>query len=241
SLPVSGSAYTVSAGYAGSATFAASSSSGNPSVTVNKASTTTAITGHTPNPSNVNAPILVTATVTPTAPGAGMPTGTIAITDGTVSCQITLPGTTCNLTPTTAGSKQIVATYGGDASFLGSSDAPGVSHTVNPGGSVLTTTTVSVVNPATAVYGQAVAVTASVHAQTGSAAPTGNVTMTAGGSSCIAALGPSGTTTATATCTLAPAPGVAGSPYTVTAGYAGTGTCAASASSGAGNGALTVH
>src|SRR5581483_10715109 len=63
SLPVSGSAYTVSAGYAGSATFAASSSSGNPSVTVNKASTTTAITGHTPNPSNVNAPILVTATV----------------------------------------------------------------------------------------------------------------------------------------------------------------------------------
>jgi len=243
-LPVSGSAYTVSGSYGGNATFAASSSSGggNKSVTINKAATTTAIGTHTPMPSFANAPIAVAATVTPTAPGSGVPTGTITITDGTSNCQIALPappGTTCNLTPTTSGVKTLTASYGGDANFLVST-SPGVSHTVSPGGSVGTTTTVSLVNPAAAVYGQTIAVTASVHATSGSAAPTGNVTMSAGGSSCIVALGPSATTTALATCSLAPPPGASGVPYTVTAGYAGTATFAASSSSGAGNGSLTI-
>src|SRR5262249_22491214 len=131
------------------------------------------------------------------------------------------------------------ASYGGDANFKNSS-APTVSHTVSPGGSVGTTTTVSLVSPSAAVYGQAVAVTASVHAASGSAAPTGNVTMSAGGSTCIGALAPSATTTALATCNLVPALAPSGSAYTVTAGYAGTATFAASGSSGAGNGSVTV-
>jgi hypothetical protein len=127
----SGSAYAVTASYAGTATFAASSSSGggNGSLDVAPASTMTTISAHTPNPSFVLAPIAVTATVAATAPGAGTPTGSITVSDGTDSCVITLPATSCNLTPTTDGAKTLVATYSGEARFLGSASA-GTAHDV---------------------------------------------------------------------------------------------------------------
>jgi hypothetical protein len=158
-LAVAVSAYAVSASYAGTATFAASTSSGGSdgSLTVNKASTTTAISAHTPNPSNVNAPIAVTAGVAVTAPGAGTPSGTIAISDGTSNCVITLPATSCNLTPTSAGAKTLTATYGGDASF-NSSVSAGAAHTVN----VVTSFSDPTVNPAV----------------------TGTVTLSGGGAGC---------------------------------------------------------
>lgn len=87
--------------------------------------TTTAITAHTPNPSTTLQLIAVTATVTP-APS----TGTIAVSDGTgATCTITLPATSCNLAPTSAGGKTLTAVYSGAAGFTGSS-AVGVAHTV---------------------------------------------------------------------------------------------------------------
>ena len=234
-------AYTVSASYAGTATFAASGSSGagNGTVTVNKASTTTAITADTPDPSNVNAAYTVTAVVTPVAPGAGTATGTVTVSDGADNCVITLPATTCNLTSTTSGAKTLVATYAGDANFNGSV-SPGVGHQVNPGGSTATTTAVTLVNPASSVFGQAVSVTVQVTAGSGAVAPDGTVTVTAGASTCNVTLAPVGGLIAGGSCNLAPPPASQAGAYTVSASYAGTATFAASASSGAGNGSLTV-
>ena len=97
--------------------------------TVNKAATTTTISAHTPNPSSLGAPIAVTASVAVTAPGAGTPTGTITVSDGSANCVITLPATGCNLIPLSAGATTLTATYAGDGSFLGSV-SPGVGHTV---------------------------------------------------------------------------------------------------------------
>ena len=94
--------------------------------------TTTIIDTHTPNPSLVGAPIAVTAHVTVTPPGSGTPTGTITISDGSANCLITLTASGCNLTPTSAGPKMLVATYGGDAAFSDSISA-GVGHTVAAG------------------------------------------------------------------------------------------------------------
>ena len=233
--------YTVSASYAGNASFAASASSGagNGSLTVNKANTTTTITADTPDPSNVNAAYAVTVAVAAVAPGAGTPGGTITVSDGTNNCVITLPATSCNLTSTTTGAKTLTATYAGSANFNGSV-SPGVPHQVNPGGATPTTTAVTLVAPASAVYGQAVNVTVQVTAGSGAVAPDGSITVTAGSSTCNATLAPVSGLIAGGSCALAPPPGAQVGAYTVTANYAGTATFAASASSGAGNGSLTV-
>jgi hypothetical protein len=238
---VAGSPYTVSASYLGDASFApsASSGSGNGSLTVGQASTTTTITAHTPEPSNVGAPIAVTATVAPVAPGAGTPSGVVTVSDAMDNCVIVLPATGCNLVPTTLGAKTLTATYGGDADFAISVSA-GVAHQVNAGGSIATTTAVTSVDPDAAVYGQVVTVTASVTAQSGAVAPNGSVTITAGGASCVGNLQTPAIVTSTATCNLAPPLLPSGSAYAVTASYAGTATFAASASSGGGNGSLNV-
>jgi len=103
---------------------------------VDKANTTTAITAHTPDPSDVGAPIAVTASVSVPAPGAGTPSGTVTVSDGTANCVITLPASSCNLTPTSGGAKTLTATYSGDASFNGSVSV-GVGHTVNASAPVL--------------------------------------------------------------------------------------------------------
>ena len=241
-LPVNANPYAVTAAYAGAPAFApsASSGAGNGSVTVNKATTTAAITAHTPDPSTVNAAIAVTAGVSVTAPGSGTPTGTIIVSDGTVNCTITLPATSCNLTPTTSGAKNLIATYSGDANFNGIASPP-VSHTVNPVAAIATSTVVTTVNPAIAVFGQAVSVTASVTAASGASAPTGNVTISAGGSSCSVALGSPVALTSKGTCNLAPSLGVSANAYPVSASYAGNATFAASASSGGGNGSVTIN
>jgi len=96
---------------------------------VNKASTSTTLGTHTPNPSLVGAPIAVAASVAVTAPGAGTPTGTITVSDGSANCLITLPATGCSLTPTSAGAKTLTATYAGDSDFSGSASAE-VGHTI---------------------------------------------------------------------------------------------------------------
>src|SRR5207245_5759081 len=88
--------------------------------TVGAASTTTAITGHTPNPSAVGQAVAVTFTVTSSG---GTPTGNVTVSDGAATCTGTVAAGTCNLTPTTAGAKTLTATYGGDANFGGSTSA----------------------------------------------------------------------------------------------------------------------
>lgn len=164
--------HSMTAVYVGDATNAASTSQSVLIQTVNQASTTTAISSHTPNPSNVGAPIAVSASATANAPGARTPTGKITVTDGSASCTITLPTASCNLTPTIAGLKTLSATYEGSTDFKSSTVS--VSHQVNP-----VATTIGLASSANpSVYGQSATITATVNGY----APTGTVTFSEAGS-----------------------------------------------------------
>jgi hypothetical protein len=106
------------------------------SLTVGMASTTTTITTHTPNPSVVGTPIVVSVSVGVVAPGGGSPTGNVTVSDGSSNCFFSLPATSCNLTPSSTGSKTLTASYTGNANYIASSSG-GVGHTVTlPPGSV---------------------------------------------------------------------------------------------------------
>jgi hypothetical protein len=115
-LAVGNHAITVS--YAGDTRFNPSigSLAGNGQA-VAKAATTTTIT---PPPAIAfGNPVTVTAMVAVVAPGAGTPTGEITVGDGGAgagdSCTIALPATSCSLTPSSAGSRTLSATYVPDA------------------------------------------------------------------------------------------------------------------------------
>ena len=139
--PVVGTPHVISASYTGTPTFASSASSGpgNGSLTVNKAATSTTITAHTPDPSVVNSPIAVTVSVAVTPPGvANANPMVVQVGDGSAICSMNVRAgqpMSCNLTPTTAGTKTLIATNFGDSIAFAGSVSPGVSHTVTGGGS----------------------------------------------------------------------------------------------------------
>ncbi|HQR35406.1 MAG TPA: Ig-like domain repeat protein, partial [Blastocatellia bacterium] len=200
---------TVTFTYNGDANFNASPSN-TAGHAVNKASTTVAITNDTPDPSVIGQNYAVTAAVSVTSPGSGTPTGTISVTDGTNSCTITLPGTSCNLPSTSVGAKTLTATYNGDSNFNASGPSAGVPHTVNKAD---VTVTITSDNPDSSAVGQNVTVAFTVAAAApGAGTPTGNVTITvsggsetctgalaAGSGSCTLALTAPGSRTLTAT------------------------------------------
>jgi hypothetical protein len=102
-------------------------------LTVSKVNSVTTLVAHTPEPSSLGTAISIALTVAASPPlAAPVPTGTITVSDGTASCVITLPATTCSFNPSGMGSKTLVASYSGDASFNGSV-SPGVSHSVTTG------------------------------------------------------------------------------------------------------------
>ena len=142
---------------------------------MNQASTTTTITGSTPDPSVVGQDYSVAVSVAAVAPGAGVPSGTVTVTDSDGNtCTVTLDlagNGACDLPSDSAGTKTLDAHYNGDASFI-VSDATSASHAV---GSVSTTTSViSSVNPS--VSGESVTFTATVSADApSSATPVGSV------------------------------------------------------------------
>ncbi|GGY49723.1 Ig-like domain-containing protein [Streptomyces djakartensis] len=122
-----------------------------------------------------------TAAVTPLAPGAGTPTGTVAFGfgDGTGLVVATLTGGTATVTRpyTTRSSGQyaVTATYIGSNAFTGSSGTD--PHAVDR---ALTTTTV-VSSPDPTRPGQSVTLTATVASVApGAGTPTGTVTFTVG-------------------------------------------------------------
>ncbi|HKF44352.1 MAG TPA: Ig-like domain repeat protein [Thermoanaerobaculia bacterium] len=117
---------TVSASYAGSGAYTASGSS---TPLLVRGNTVTAITGDSPAPSGQGLPVTVSFTVAPAAPATGTPTGTVTVADGFgASCVATLPSASCALSPSTAGTVTLTATYSGDVNFSGSSGTR--SHTV---------------------------------------------------------------------------------------------------------------
>ena len=115
--------------YAGNANYNGSASSGT-AHTATPATTTTAIVSEAPDPSFAGQSVQVTVSVTPST--SGTPTGTVTVTDGFVSCNITLPSASnsCLMVFNAVGTTALVATYSGDAGFAGSASTP-VLHTVN--------------------------------------------------------------------------------------------------------------
>lgn len=119
--------------YSGTLTFDNNDSDENPfnftvQCTVAKVDTTTIITSDTPDPSRVNEPVTVAFSVTAALPGI-TPTGNVTITAGADSCTATVAQGSCTITFATAGPKTLVATYGGNDQFNGSTSPP-ESHTV---------------------------------------------------------------------------------------------------------------
>ncbi|BDM74734.1 hypothetical protein HEK616_82210 (plasmid) [Streptomyces nigrescens] len=210
-----GSPYTITAAYGGAPDFTASA--GATGHAVGRAASGVVITMG-PDTSVSGQPVTVTATVTPTAPGDGTPTGTVIVDfgDGTAPVAVPLVGGAATVTHTWAGAAGspyvVTASYGGDADF-GPTTAT-AAHTVTAAAS--TTSIAAVPNPA--VPGQPVAVTATVAAVApGGGTPSGTVTFDFGdGSPSVTAPLTNGTaTTSHAWAT------TAGSPYTLTATYNG--------------------
>ena len=168
--------HSIMAAYSGDPDFTASTS---PTLTqtVNQADTTTVVSSAV-NPSVYGEPLTFTATVSPSSPGSGTPTGTITLYSGSTVGTGTLDGGTASVTTSSllsVGNHTIKASYSGDANFDTSTGT--VTETVNQDST--TTSVVSSANPS--VYGQSVTLTATLTANApGSGVPAGSVTFTDG-------------------------------------------------------------
>ena len=145
--------HTITADYSGDTNFTASTGddSAAPQV-VNQASTTTTVAS-VPNPSVFGQTVTFTATVAPTAPGAGTPTGTVNFLEGatTLASSVTLNGSdqaTFTTSSLAVGSHTITANYSGDTNFSASTGDDSASPQVVNQAST-TTTVASAPNPST--------------------------------------------------------------------------------------------
>jgi len=178
---------TVTATYNGDANFQTSTAT--TGHVVDKGATTTVVISDTPDPSMFGQSYTVSVSVSPAGGAAGVPTGTVSISDGTNTCTTgALSGGTASCiisstpigTNTPVGTATLTATYAGDANFTGSSGT--ASHTVGPGS---TTTTITSDTPDPSVFGQPYTVAVYVAPAGGAAgAPTGTVTISDGSNSC---------------------------------------------------------
>ena len=118
-------AHMFQAQYAGSATYAASTSASVPHTT-NKGDSITALFSSS-NPAAISQSVTFTATVTAAPPAAGVPTGSVSFADGATPLA-TVPlaaGTAAFSTSALAiGSHSITVSYSGDAGFNASASAP---------------------------------------------------------------------------------------------------------------------
>jgi hypothetical protein len=177
---------TITANYPGDANYL--NSSGNVLHTINPAATTTLITSDAPDPSVTGEAYTVNWTVTVNAPGAGTPTGTVTVDDGTgAMCSAAVAAGSCVLTSVSAGNKTLTATYGGDANFLTSNDTE--AHVVNQ---AATTTTITSDANDPSITGETYTVNLTVGTNApGTGQPTGTVAVNDGqGQTCMAALAP---------------------------------------------------
>jgi hypothetical protein len=137
--------HSVTATYAGVTRFATSTGS-LPSQSVIRSDTTTTLTPFT-NPSVFGQPVTFTATVAPTAPGGGTPTGTVAFfLDGQPLSTVPLASGSATTAPLSlsVGTHVLTAVYQGTPSYTTSADAL---HGVIVGKADTTTTVGSSANP----------------------------------------------------------------------------------------------
>lgn len=143
-----------------------------------QAASTTVVTS-SPNPSTYGTSVTFVASVS-SASGVAA-TGTVTFLDGSTKLgTVTLAGTTgtgtFSTSSLTAGSHAITATYAGDQNA-----GPGTSSPIIQVVNLTSTITTLAANPNPGIAGKAVALTATVTVTTGSAAVTGTITFTDGG------------------------------------------------------------
>jgi autotransporter-associated beta strand protein len=215
--------HTITASYGGDPNFA-SSTSGSLTQLVNRSNVTMSLSSSV-NPSGLNQAVTFTATLAATAPGGGLPTGTITFTiDGTAQTPAAITNGQAAFSSATlgVGNHTVAAAYSGDGNFNAGTSAALiqiVTRTIDT-----TTALTSSANPS--VFGQAVSVKVTVSAGTsGVGTPTGTITFSIDG---IAQ--PSVTLGSDGTATL-PVTALAAGNHTVTAAYSGDSTFNASTSS----------
>lgn len=162
----------LTAAYLGTAGVAASQSAettvtvGAGATTVALAATATAVVGQ---------PVTLAATVTPVAPAAGVPTGTVEFRDGATllgTATLSRGAATFTTTALPIGDRTLTATYVGDGNFAGATSAD-MKPSVGVGPVIVTLSA-----PATRALGEPVVVTASVRAvYTAAGTPGGFVTV----------------------------------------------------------------
>jgi hypothetical protein len=151
---------SLTAVYNGDGIYNASTNSPALSQIVNKSDTTATLVSST-NPTIFGQPIVFTAAITAVAPGAGTPTGTVTLKDGTTSVATSaLVAGQVNFTNTSlsAGSHTLTALYNGDGNF-NTNTSSAVTQMITIASS--TTTVSSTVSPS--VFGQAVSFVAAVN------------------------------------------------------------------------------
>jgi trimeric autotransporter adhesin len=120
SLPVGSD--TISMVYSGNTDFKANTSTG--SVTIGQSATSTSLTVSNPNPEATQS-VTFTATVSPTSPGAGVPTGTVEfLSSGTSIGTATISGGKATFTTALPISVNLIsAQYSGDSNFSSSTSS----------------------------------------------------------------------------------------------------------------------
>ena len=175
---------TLTASFAGNDDFNLASSSQVAGPTINKAGTSVSILSITPSPSVFEDNYEVKVQIVAVSPGAGIPSGSVTISDGTSQCSAPISTETgkgsCFLTPSIPGEFNITAQYVGDDNYNSSSTSQAATHTVNKAAS---TTAITASTPATSVYGANYLVEVAVTSET-SATPTGTVTVGDGSNNC---------------------------------------------------------
>ncbi|MGQ0800064.1 MAG: Ig-like domain repeat protein [Pseudomarimonas sp.] len=213
----SAGAKTLTATYAGNASFQASM--GTAAHQVNAASTTTVINSDLPDASLPGQLVTVAYAVTTSAPGSGTPVGNVTVTasGGAETCTATVAAGSCQLALTGLGTRTLTASYVGNGNFAASSGT--ASHQVNPHP---TTTTITGDTPDPTVVGQSYSVSVQVSSAGGT--PAGTVGVSEGSAQCNVTL-----SNGSGSCNLASS--VVGT-RTLTASYAAQGSFAASQGSG---------
>ncbi|MBP3956537.1 Ig-like domain repeat protein [Gemmata sp. G18] len=173
---LSAAAHTVDVNYAGAGIYDTSSGNLSGGQIVSQASTTLTVVSSDPTTAFGEA-VTFTATITPVAPGAGAPTGSVSFFDGaTLLGAGTLSAGVATLTTSTlsGGSHTVTAVYGGDTNYAGSTSAP-ATQVVAAGG----TTTALTTSDSETDFRDAITFTATVSSASG--APTGTVTFSVDG------------------------------------------------------------
>ncbi len=194
-LQASDSPYAVTATYSGDGTF--NGSNGALSAPINRGATSTALTSSS-NPTVTGQSVTFSATVAPTSPATGTPTGSVTFAingtgGGSVACDITgdtvpLVSGSASCTISAGLSAQfstyaVSASYSGDANFKASSG--NLTQTVSKAAVTLGLTSSASTTP---VNGQAVSFTASITSVTppGMGTPSGSIIFTVNGNNVLA-------------------------------------------------------